>query len=521
MSSPFASRLGTNYCPSDAEFTQIQGLLLEPCLQLQHLDDKIAVMRKALEKLTEERDALGAYMEAHKALLSPARRLPRDIIEEIFMACLPTHRNCVMSATEAPLSLGRICSTWRAISLSTPRLWCRLHIVQPYPGNSALHKAKVAQRLEVGDAWLKRSGNCALSISLEGTIGSADFIAEQARFLNLLIPHASRWQNICLSISSAVLEKLSHLTEDDVPLLEDLKLALSPQCNGSLTWASSGIFHAPNLSRFSISKSIITVSDLPLRWNQLTDLDLMGPPIGAGHPQTCDIVLGALSSCHNLRTCKVVVFGPPETPPRGLYIKLLYLHIFDLMCVGAPLLISGHLLSCLSLPELRDFKLDGIEDFESTASADLISFLAASTRLETISICSSTFSKSSLTNLLRGLPPTICRLDLIDSRYTLARVILDDDVLATLEVSTLCPALQVLVISSASCHEMSDKALLRLISSRMPILRRVEIAFDREMQVDILPELQSFLEDGRQISLAYTPPSHNFSPWMGLPDVLP
>ncbi|KAJ7252089.1 hypothetical protein B0H12DRAFT_623079 [Mycena haematopus] len=95
-------------------------------------------------------------------------RLPLDIIAEIFIACLPTHRNCVMSATEAPVILGRICSSWRTISLSTPRLWSRLHIVQPeslhWPNGP--YEARVAQRLEVGNAWLKRSGNLPLSISL-------------------------------------------------------------------------------------------------------------------------------------------------------------------------------------------------------------------------------------------------------------------------------------------------------------------------------------------------------------------
>ncbi|KAJ7634614.1 hypothetical protein FB45DRAFT_909361, partial [Roridomyces roridus] len=43
--------------------------------------------------------------------------------------CLPTHRNCVMDASEAPLLLGRISSAWRALSLATPRLWASLHIV--------------------------------------------------------------------------------------------------------------------------------------------------------------------------------------------------------------------------------------------------------------------------------------------------------------------------------------------------------------------------------------------------------
>ncbi|KAJ7697841.1 hypothetical protein B0H17DRAFT_912889, partial [Mycena rosella] len=121
--SPFISKLGTNYCPEDAEIAAIRILLGEPTRRLLDLDDEIAGLRKALDKLTKVRAGLSAYVDAHRALISPLRRLPIDIIEEIFMACLPTHRNCVMSAMEAPVLLGRICSSWRALSLSTPRLW--------------------------------------------------------------------------------------------------------------------------------------------------------------------------------------------------------------------------------------------------------------------------------------------------------------------------------------------------------------------------------------------------------------
>ncbi|KAJ6557851.1 hypothetical protein B0H19DRAFT_906207, partial [Mycena capillaripes] len=123
MSSPFAHRLETNYFPDDEEVLEIQGLLVEPTLRLKRLDDEIADLQKAIDKLAEERNSLGAYVAAHKALISPVRRLPLDIIQEIFIACLPTHRYCVMSASEAPILLGRICSAWRAISFSTPQLW--------------------------------------------------------------------------------------------------------------------------------------------------------------------------------------------------------------------------------------------------------------------------------------------------------------------------------------------------------------------------------------------------------------
>ncbi|KAJ7698058.1 hypothetical protein B0H17DRAFT_884182, partial [Mycena rosella] len=75
-----------------------------------------------IAKLTEKRRVLSAYLDSHKALISTVQRLLLDIIQEIFTSCLPTDRNCAMSA-EAPAILGHVCSSWRSISLSTPLLW--------------------------------------------------------------------------------------------------------------------------------------------------------------------------------------------------------------------------------------------------------------------------------------------------------------------------------------------------------------------------------------------------------------
>ncbi|KAJ6538789.1 hypothetical protein DFH09DRAFT_1176245 [Mycena vulgaris] len=83
--SSFAPNLGTIYCPEDGEIAQIRTLLVEPTLRLERLGGEIADMQKAIDKLKEERDALIAYVEAHKALISPVRRLPLDVIQEIFL----------------------------------------------------------------------------------------------------------------------------------------------------------------------------------------------------------------------------------------------------------------------------------------------------------------------------------------------------------------------------------------------------------------------------------------------------
>ncbi|KAF8208294.1 hypothetical protein K438DRAFT_1813765 [Mycena galopus ATCC 62051] len=462
------------------------------------------------------------------------------------MACIPTHRNCVMSATEAPVILGRICSSWRTISLSTPRLWSRLHIVEPtcpYSANPALYETKVAQRLEVANTWLRRSGTCPLSISLEGNLDHGITPPLTPRpphpspdlFLNVLVPFASRWQNIRLMIPPLALERLSSLTENDVPLLKYLKLVQRPEHpNSDTKWILSpfGILRGPNLSRFSLLGGHNNPLDLPLRWNQLAALSLLGPAWRLVHAQTCIVILDILSRCPKLQTCKLLVQGPPEGELPHSIVECPCLHTVELLCVGTPLLTSGSLLTRLSLPHLRDFRLSGLGELPSVSPGDsLVSSLAAAALLERVSIHSNTFSKPSLIRFLRGLP-TIRRLDVTEPvdlwHPSLTETTLDDDVLAALTASSdpddpthsHLPALEELAIYS--CRKVSDEALLRFILSRAATLRRVDIQFDRERQVDILPDLAPFVKGGGKVSITYiTLTAPQFSPWMGLPDAPP
>ncbi|KAJ7354579.1 hypothetical protein DFH08DRAFT_955964 [Mycena albidolilacea] len=546
MSSPFALRLGTNYSAQDKEIDEIKALLVEPCRKLKRLDDEIDVMRKALDKLVKERDTLSACVEAHKALLSPFRRLPRDIIEAIFMACLPTHHNCVMSAQEAPVILGRICSSWRMISHSFPRLWSSLHIVEPvhhYNSSPGLHQAKVAQRLEVVDAWLRRSGMCPLSISLQSYldhgIGMDPPFMESTpntdSFLHILVPFASRWQNISLTISLSAVQALLRLTENEVPLLKSLTIT---ECRenpyDSTTWTlpQACVLGAPGLARFSLSGRNVHSLDLPLCWSNLTALSLLGSGWSTGtitaNPQTCQVVLDILSRCPELRTCTVMTFEPPDSGYLpDFVVECPFLHTFDLLCDSTPLHTAGRLLSRLSLPALQDFQLEGINfggpDPENTFSANsLLSFFAASTRLESINIDGAMFSKAILIDIFRRLPLGVRHITIARHVWQprLADTTLDDEVLEALTVSpghSLCPALEEMVIHY--CPKVSDEAILRFIMSRMPTLKFVDIKFDRERKVDILPTLQPFFEAGLKTSISYiTFPSPSFSPWAGLPD---
>ncbi|KIM76288.1 hypothetical protein PILCRDRAFT_24370, partial [Piloderma croceum F 1598] len=54
----------------------------------------------------------------HTALVAPISCLPHEVLSEIFLCY-----NDSFSSFRRPLRLGSVCSRWRTIALSTPRLW--------------------------------------------------------------------------------------------------------------------------------------------------------------------------------------------------------------------------------------------------------------------------------------------------------------------------------------------------------------------------------------------------------------
>ncbi|KAF7334830.1 hypothetical protein MSAN_02369700 [Mycena sanguinolenta] len=530
---PIVSRLGTNYCPTDKEILELNALLVEPTLRLKGLDDEITKLQKAIDKLAEERGRVAAYVEAHKALLSPVRRLPLDIIQELFVACLPTHRNCVMSASEAPVLLGRVCSSWRAISLSTPRLWSSLHVVEPLwspdDPTSTLLENKVARRLEITHTWLGRSGQCPLSISLQSgpaphsPSDSSAPLTTSIQFVETLISFAPRWQHIQFTAPlSLLVEVMSHF-DAEVPLLETVAFYYRQGYNSALsTWGPFNMLRGARISSLSIPAAILLSVNLPLQWSQLTTLTVGGPRHSVPPTMTSDALLRVISKCPELRCCKLMVRDPDtniEMPfSEHSIIELPFLHTLAIHCVARVAPTVSNLLMRLSLPKLRDFTIFG----SAQDSPALGNFFARLAGLESLRIDINIFLRTSLLETLHTLPPSIRQLWISCVDPWGGQQTGFDEILAVLTTfPELCPMLQHFCSDSGS--DLSDRAVLQFITARMqessPALNRVDIVFGREMVVDIMPDLRAFIEMGLAVSLIYLPPQPpQDSPWIGLPD---
>ncbi|KAJ6573540.1 hypothetical protein DFH09DRAFT_1152067 [Mycena vulgaris] len=435
-----------------------------------------------------------------------------------------------MSATEVPVLLGRICSSWRAISLSTPRLWSRLHIVEPtcpYSAALAIFEEKLAQRVQTTKMWLARSGQCPLSISLQSTFDRTGFTsATQNYLIETLLPFASRWESITLTILPSVLLAASHVTEADVPILRSANISeIHEPTAGVVRWDSLPFLRGPELYSFSIMGSSFSPLELPLRWNGLTDLSIAQRWTAGGPLLTSDLAMQLLSRSTQLQTCRLLVSDGPDTNANSRLgepvLELPFLHTLDLQCVGTLSTTVRQLFSHLSFPQLQHFKLRGSSDLDDSVSYSL--FHTAAPRIESLDLNIELFSKQSLAAFFRGLSPTIRQIDLHEFPIRWREVlpdIFDDEILTALIPSPdlptpCCPGLQALEINY--CCSFSDEALLRFIKSRT--LERVVVRFARDMQLDILPELQALIQGGLHVDISYPPPAIlQFSPWQGLAD---
>jgi len=155
----FDSVLGTNFVASESDVQLINAYLAQPLSELTQLDLETS-------RLQAKRDGIHTRIQPYQALLSPIRRLSLDIMEKIFLSCLPTERNHPMSTLEAPLKLGRICSSLvrsRSIwffslrtSSSEPFLVLpRLSALHSGNGRSKLHLTYSTSTTTQGKKWRK------------------------------------------------------------------------------------------------------------------------------------------------------------------------------------------------------------------------------------------------------------------------------------------------------------------------------------------------------------------------------
>ncbi|KAJ7511686.1 hypothetical protein B0H11DRAFT_1952612 [Mycena galericulata] len=311
--SPPAHLSSTNNVPSNAEAFHSREEIREGLGQLSNIDREIDRLQKAIEALCGEREHIIDHIEKHRAVLLPLRRLPPEIMHEIFSWTLsdpgPTIPPCNI---KSPWNLSQVCGRWRAIALSQPSLWSNIAIENGRRSTytrDALH------------AQLERSGPCLLTISLPSKTSDVEA-------LSLLVEHSSRWRTLKLVHFSAAMIQLLNGISGRLVEMRTLRVGRgSDLADHGACWVFKT---APKLSEVIITGTHRRSPQLPLPWERLTRLR-----IGI-------YAASWLSLAQNLR--ELTIDSQPRKPPSP--VKLSALRTLKVQ--------NGSFLDSLVLPALQD-----------------------------------------------------------------------------------------------------------------------------------------------------------------------
>ncbi|KAJ6462159.1 hypothetical protein C8R45DRAFT_1027484 [Mycena sanguinolenta] len=209
--SPDINRLlRTNDVPLDSEIQVVQSIISDAEDHLHALDAQILPLQTALAQLVRRRDETVEYLRQHRAVISPIRRVPPELVCEIL--ALSSAENRLPKATP-PWQLGAISRPWRQYAISYPLLWSSVRVRLEEPEMSACLPALETQLLRCAEA--------SLHIHWFG-IESAP---PDRRILDMMLPHSNRWRAVSFypNTSESVVDWLEPV-RDKLDKLEKLQV---------------------------------------------------------------------------------------------------------------------------------------------------------------------------------------------------------------------------------------------------------------------------------------------------------
>ncbi|KAJ6465221.1 hypothetical protein C8R47DRAFT_1155390 [Mycena vitilis] len=204
--------LTSNQAPEDHHLPFIRSAISKSDAPLARLDDEISKLRDTLKGLEEARASLSSHRTQNKAILSAMRRMPPEMLGEIFLRTLPSSPDTSSllgsDMGASPWVLTMVSSSWRSVALAQPSLWSRICID---------YSIKFPYSLSLVEAQLQRSQK--LNVHFYGSEGLPS--QPQIEIFNLLAQHSSRWERLSVGLTSSI-ARLLPAVRDRVPSLEKL-----------------------------------------------------------------------------------------------------------------------------------------------------------------------------------------------------------------------------------------------------------------------------------------------------------
>ncbi|KAK0436214.1 hypothetical protein EV421DRAFT_1130809 [Armillaria borealis] len=267
--------LKSNNPPLQAERVQLESVIGDGHGLLAGLQERIAQTRAALEVLLDEERRVERTIESCKTIVRPIRRIPEDIVREIFLTCfgIEGEGKDSLDRNFAPLILSQVCRDWRSIALSTSRLWSSIRL------DFDQYRNELACQYLL-QTYLLRSAAHDITLSIHSTRDIS-----KSHLIPALLLSAPRWTNLSMTFPYNSLFAFS-AARGSLHRLNRLSIQFIGDVPGLPVGLAKPIFdafeYAPLLRSFSLKGAYRAIQQINVPWSQLTDY--------AGHDLTSSYI---------------------------------------------------------------------------------------------------------------------------------------------------------------------------------------------------------------------------------------
>ncbi|KAJ7496500.1 hypothetical protein FB451DRAFT_197274 [Mycena latifolia] len=216
------------------ETSSFRSFIAEAPAELARYNEEIQRLQEALDALRSERSILESYADGCRSAFSPVRRLPTELLVDIFDMCAPPGADTVSDETTPQEELERlaktyllrpsqVCSRWHDVIMDTAMLWSTV-VVDTTCWDKCPVSSDTLLRLVV--LSLERGVDVPLTLDI-----AVEDDSNERPLLQLITRDARRWKSIYLWIHPTSLRFLAG-ARGNMPVLE--KLHLHAHCEGQL-----------------------------------------------------------------------------------------------------------------------------------------------------------------------------------------------------------------------------------------------------------------------------------------------
>lgn len=342
----FEDLIITNDAPLDSDAHIVRQLLEGVPQRISILEERIESLSVILDRLRLERRGLKKREKKLRPILSPARRVPNELLARIFeISCAAYYcddDNADTTDLESPpWGFTRVCRRWKDIALSLPKLWTFIRL--PDVSTAPKTYAPLMQR------YLSRSGDLPLSIDV--VWDDIELEPPARNLLKQIMLHASRWASVEFEFETDLETVTSAFNEIPGTLLALEVLRLT----GLSCWPAEEVAdlaihafgEAPRLREVSFKAVADFAENLAIPWSQITHFTCVEVTPGD--------MLNVLRHMSALEVCNLAYsFGYPDnsTSPVDVTVCLPRLRKLVLGDNGVD-----QILEDMTLPALQDLSL--------------------------------------------------------------------------------------------------------------------------------------------------------------------